>query len=56
MIVIQIVTDNAAFEDDFDGETTRLLTDIASRISSKPGRLELHDVNGNHCGSVEVTS
>lgn len=56
-IVIQIRTDNAAFAEDFEGEVARLLESIASRISAREGlRLELHDANGNHCGSCEVTS
>lgn len=55
IITITIETDNAAFDDDFEGEVTRLLESIGERISNKPGLvLNLHDVNGNHCGTCRV--
>lgn len=57
---IIIYMDGAAFEDDGAEEVARLLTSVGERIPDplRPtnGKLDLHDANGNHCGTAEITS
>lgn len=59
-ITIKINTENAAFEDDRDGELTRILTAAIARLTHNGSPywrtcpLTLHDSNGNTVGSVTV--
>lgn len=55
-VVIVIETDNDAFQGgNFEEEVSRLLESISERISDKPGlALNLHDLNGNFCGTAHV--
>jgi hypothetical protein len=56
VIRIEIETDNAAFQEgDFETEVQRILQSIGERISNRPGLvLNLHDYNGNFCGTARV--
>lgn len=58
-LTITIDLDNAAFEDGGAEEVGRILADVASRIpdplDQTGGALSLHDINGNHCGTAEIT-
>jgi hypothetical protein len=57
-LTIEIDLDNAAFEDEGVDEIDRILGDIASRLPmplrSTDGKLNLHDLNGHHCGTAEI--
>lgn len=57
-LAITIDLDNAAFEDGGAEEVARILASVAERIpdplSSTDGALNLHDANGNHCGTAEI--
>lgn len=58
-ITIRIKTDNAAFEDDKQGEVTRILTDYLEEVKRlgvlRLGDVTLRDYNGNTVGRVNVT-
>ena len=65
-ITITFETDNAAFEDDFQGEIRHLLAQARDGIFAQldgtegcwkpePGEHPLRDINGNKVGKVEVT-
>lgn len=48
---IEFDSDNAAFEDDAQGETVRILRNIAKKIESgRTGEQAVHDINGNRIG------
>ena len=58
-IIIEIDTDNAAFEENVGAEISRILRKLATDIDteedfddgfSKP----LNDINGNACGSIRT--
>ena len=54
-IVIEINTDNEAFEYDFNHEVARILEGIGERISNRPDLvLNLHDRNGIHVGTARI--
>lgn len=57
-LTITIDLDNAAFADGGAEEVVRILASVAERIpdplSSTGGPLNLHDYNGNHCGTAEI--
>jgi hypothetical protein len=55
-ITIVIQQDNAAFGDDPNVETLRILADLITRYqdSGEPYETRLHDYNGNTVGSVRV--
>jgi hypothetical protein len=54
-ITINIKTDNAAFED-YENELETILNHTANAISLGGDREgNLHDSNGNTCGSFKVT-
>ena len=55
-IIIDINTDNAAFEDALDREVERLLKDIAEHVFREgiPDQRKLFDLNGNHVGFIRV--
>ncbi len=53
-IVIEINCDNAAFEDDFEGEVERILKQVnPNLVFHRP--IVLYDVNGNSVGSATMT-
>ncbi len=58
-LTITIDLDNAAFEDGGAEEVARILANIAERLPEplRPtnGAYNLHDANGNHCGTAEIT-
>lgn len=52
---IDLDTNNAAFEDDFEGELRRILKGVAqymacNRHNDDP--IDLRDINGNKCGTA----
>ena len=52
-----ILTDNAAFEDDWCSEAARILREAARRVEAREvvdeaWPVNLRDVNGNRCGTV----
>lgn len=55
-ILIDMRTQNAAFEDDFAGEVARILRDLANHVEAlSPNAMttlavRLHDINGNAVG------
>lgn len=54
---IEFDTDNAAFEDDWEGEVRRTINDAAgkvARLGPPPGRYRLYDGNGNTIGYAEL--
>jgi hypothetical protein len=58
-LTITIDMDNAAFEDDTEGECARILKDLAEKIDkgfgpTEYGNVTLRDVNGNTVGKAEV--
>lgn len=57
-LTIKIELDSAAFQDDGIAEVERLFASIASRLpdplDQTGGELNLHDANGNHCGTAEI--
>lgn len=53
MFVLEIVTDNAAFEDK-DQEIARILRNAADRIEAGQSSGKLMDANGNSVGSFSV--
>lgn len=58
-LTITMDLDNAAFSDGGAEEVGRILADLATRIpdplDQTGGELSLHDANGNHCGTAEIT-
>lgn len=58
-LTITIDLDNAAFEDGGAEDVARILASVAERIpdplTETNGPLNLHDYNGNHCGTAEIT-
>lgn len=58
-LTIKINLDNAAFEDGDGVEIARILGDLAERLPfptrKTNGALQIHDSNGNHCGTAEIT-
>lgn len=60
-ITIKISTAGAAFEDDPDAETARILRELAQRFDytkdfiTPPVAVKLHDLNGNEVGYCKVT-
>lgn len=53
-IEINISLDNAAFADDYNGEMSRILRDLATRFErghSTEGS-KIRDINGNQVGSI----
>lgn len=59
-LTITIELDNSAFEEGGAEEVARILKDVASRIpdplDQTGGTLSLHDFNGNHVGTAEITA
>lgn len=57
-ITIKINMDNAAFEDDPQGEVIRILGQVIGKINHglcvADAEGKLRDTNGNTCGSVEI--
>lgn len=57
---IEVDLDNAAFQDDAEGEYERIFADVASRlpvpVRDTNGRLTLRDSNGNIVGHAEITN
>lgn len=58
VLAIRIELGNAAFEEGGVQEIGRLFGSIESRLpldlSDTNGALNLHDANGNHCGTAEI--
>ena len=53
-IIIEFDADNAAFEDDFHGETQFVLTQVQGRlINEYPSEFSLRDSNGNAIGTCK---
>lgn len=57
-LVLQIDCDNAAFEDDCNGEIARILR-VAAKIANNDPRamaagIRLRDVNGNNVGYMQI--
>ncbi len=57
-IKIEIETGNAAFEDDLEGELTRVIDQASDKVLAlvEAGNhsTSLFDINGNRVGSVEI--
>lgn len=58
-VTININCDNAAFEDNAEGEVVRILSTISENILSygiqdAPYTYAIKDINGNRCGVMEV--
>ena len=58
-LVIEVNLDNAAFDDDQNiHELRRIMDDLLERLPDPldltDGPLNLHDVNGNHCGEARI--
>lgn len=54
-IGIEFETNNSAFEEDFEGEIKRILTQAEKKIvSTKNQSFNLKDVNGNAVGKVSI--
>lgn len=51
---LSIDCDNAAFEDDLEGELTRILKIVAHRVQDGERFSYLHDVNGNLVGDFAI--
>lgn len=56
--ILDISTENAAFEDTLDGrgEVARILREIADRLDEGQHNGTARDVNGNKCGSWRLMS
>lgn len=58
-LVISMELDNAAFEQDGSAEVARILENVAGRLPEPlhqtNGTLSLHDFNGNHVGTAEIS-
>ena len=55
MFKLKISTDNAAFEgDNFEYEITRILREIARKISSGQRENSILDINGNKVGEFTL--
>lgn len=59
-LTITMDLNNAAFADGGTEEIGRILADLATRLpdplDQTGGTLSLHDANGNHCGTAEITA
>jgi hypothetical protein len=53
-IHIVIDTDNAAFEDDYEGEMEKILEDVSVLVIDEQTEGILHDSNGNAVGEVTI--
>jgi hypothetical protein len=55
-LTIKMDLDNAAFEDDFEGEVQRILDDVSTRVPTREGfgECSIHDINGNRVGFFRV--
>lgn len=57
-IVIEIETGNAAFAENWQAETARILRGLCERLDSGAveavGTHDLYDTNGNRCGYADV--
>ena len=54
-ITMTIETDNAAFDDNFEAETARILRQLADRVEygSRGEHINIKDINGNSVGSFD---
>jgi hypothetical protein len=55
MITIKIKTDNAAFTNDLDYETARILRELADKIESGSRPESAKDINGNKVTEIKYT-
>jgi hypothetical protein len=51
-IIISFDTENASFEDDFDGEIKRVLKQAENYLTDYSNNENLSDINGNKIGNV----
>ena len=58
-LVIEMELDSAAFEEGGTDEVAKILAQLATRLpeplDQTGGALNLHDFNGNHIGTAEIT-
>ncbi len=54
MFKLEFETDNAAFED-FEGEVSRIVQDVARCVEAGRRRGKVSDANGNAVGKWELT-
>lgn len=58
-LTIKPTIDNAAFEEGGTEEVRRILDDLCDRLpeplGDTNGDLNLHDSNGNHCGTARIS-
>lgn len=54
MLTLKINTDNAAFEDNLEGELARILATAITKIEHCNTEGKLYDTNGNQVGSFKI--
>ena len=55
MLTIKIKTDNQAFVDNFYDEIERCLNNVLEKIDDVTKEGNIHDTNGNVCGTFKIT-